>query len=226
MEWPDRRRRINLLRIQRIRAGIDAFDLLGHSGDRYRKLQNRLVVRLLQGGEQLLSVVMSTKSRISTLTLLSITGALLLTGCGSGESMVTLSFQAKSVERELLDTGIKGSSHGDLVAGYGDLLDSDGQLIGHFDVLTTVDRVTEVADDRFVQAEYSFGNEGIDSILISGAEQFPKDGAPPTMKRPAVYAVTGGTGIYKGAHGQCDVFRNEDPKAFTTTVNCSFAVLK
>ena len=135
------------------------------------------------------------------------------------------SAHAKSVEREVLDTGTQGSSGGDLVAGFGDLLDSDGQVIGHFDVVTTVNRIMEGADGRFVQAEYSFGPEGADSFIIIGAEQFATDGGLPPVERPATYAVTGGTGIYKGANGQCDVFRNDDPKAFTTTVNCSFSVL-
>ncbi|MFZ4497169.1 MAG: hypothetical protein ACOYN7_06935 [Candidatus Nanopelagicales bacterium] len=169
---------------------------------------------------------MTRNLRTGTLTLLTITGALAITGCSSGSPMVSLSFQAKSIEREVLDTGAQGSSHGDLVAGFGDLLDSDGQVIGHFDVVTTVNRIMEGADGRFVQAEYSFGAEGADSFLISGAEQFATDGGLPPVKRPATYAVTGGTGIYKGANGQCDVFRNDDPKAFTTTVNCSFSVLE
>ena len=171
------------------------------------------------------SSFMSLKLRTGSLAVLSITGALVITGCTSGAPMVSLSFQAKSVEREVLDTGTQGSSGGDLVAGFGDLLDSDGQVIGHFDVVTTVNRIMEGADGRFVQAEYSFGPEGADSFIIIGAEQFATDGGLPPVERPATYAVTGGTGIYKGANGQCDVFRNDDPKAFTTTVNCSFSVL-
>lgn len=168
---------------------------------------------------------MTTRFRIGTLALLTLTGALVVTGCSSGTSMVTLSFQAKSIAREVIDTGAEGSSHGDLVAGHGELLDADGQVIGEFDVVTTVNRILDGADGRFVEAEYSFGAEGADSFLITGAEQFATDGGLPDVERPASYAVIGGTGIYKGANGQCDVFRNEDPNAFTTTVNCSFAVL-
>ena len=169
---------------------------------------------------------MTAISRTITLTLLSLAGTLVVTGCSSGTSMVTLSFQTKSVTREVIDTGPKGSSHGDLVAGHGELLDTDGEIIGQFDVVTTVNRILDGADGRFVEAEYSFGVEGADSFLITGAEQFATDGGLPVVKRPATYAVIGGTGIYKGANGQCDVFRNEDPKAFTSTVTCSFAVLE
>lgn len=168
---------------------------------------------------------MTSTSRTTTLALLSLAGALVVTGCSSGTSMVTLSFQAKSIVREVIDTGAEGSSHGDMVAGHGELLDAEGQIIGEFDVVTTVNRTLDSADGRFVKAEYSFGAEGADSFLITGAEQFATDGGLPAVERPATYAVIGGTGIYKGANGQCDVFRNEDPNAFTTTVNCSFAVL-
>jgi hypothetical protein len=168
---------------------------------------------------------MSNAARTVTLALLALTSTLGIAGCSSGPQMVTLSFQARSVEREAIDLGAEGSSPGDLIAAYGDLLDADGQVIGQFDVYTVVSRVLDSADGRFVQAEYSFGDDGTDSFLIAGADQFSSDGGLPAVKRPAIYAVTGGPGIYKGAHGQCDVFRNEDPKAFTTTVNCSFAVL-
>lgn len=170
-------------------------------------------------------MLMTTHSRTSARALLVLVGALAVTGCSSGPSMVTLSFQAQSVAREAIDIGAEGSSHGDLIAGHGDLLDDGGQIIGQFDVVTTVNRILDGADGRFVEAEYSFGAEGADSFLITGAEQFATDGGLPDVERPASYAVIGGTGIYKGANGQCDVFRNEDPNAFTTTVNCSFAVL-
>ena len=113
------------------------------------------------------SSFMSLKLRTGSLAVLSITGALVITGCTSGAPMVSLSFQAKSVEREVLDTGTQGSSGGDLVAGFGDLLDSDGQVIGHFDVVTTVNRIMQGADGRFVQAEYSFVPDGDDSFIIT-----------------------------------------------------------
>lgn len=72
---------------------------------------------------------MTAISRTITLVLLSLAGTLVVTGCSSGTSMVTLSFQTKSVTREVIDTGPKGSSHGDLVAGHGELLDADGEVI-------------------------------------------------------------------------------------------------
>jgi len=167
---------------------------------------------------------MNKTSRVCVLAVALILAPLGLAACSTGPKEVTLNFQARSVDRSTVDLGTQGSSHGDLVAGNGDLLNDQGEVIGHFDVVSIVDRVTTDSDDRFLQAEYSFGPQGADSFVILGAEKFALNGGLPVVDRPANYAVVGGTGVYRGANGQCDVHRNNDPKKFTTSVSCTFTV--
>ena len=163
--------------------------------------------------------------RLGVLTVMGLLAPVTLVACGSGPQEITLNFQARSVERGTVDLGTQGSSRGDRVAGNGDLLNDQGEVIGHFDVVSVVDRVTTDSDGRFLQAEYSFGPQGADSFVILGAEKFALNGGLPVIDRPANYAVVGGTGVYRGANGQCDVHRNNDPKKFTTSVSCTFTVM-
>ena len=169
---------------------------------------------------------MNLPFRLGVSTVIGLLAPVTLVACSSGPHEITLNFQAKSVDRGTLDLGDKGSSRGDLVAGNGDLLGEEGQVIGHFDVVSIVDRLMTDSDGRFLQAEYAFGPEGADSFVILGAEQFAVNGGLPIVNRPASYAVVGGTGAYRGANGQCEVFRNDDPKKFTTSVSCTLTVTK
>lgn len=153
---------------------------------------------------------------------LAATSLLALAACSSGASndTVEISFQSKFNERAVMDASETGSSLGDYIPGSGDLLDADGAVIGQFDVHSFVTRTLDDAEGRLVTAEYSFGEEGADSFIIMGAEHFLVDGGLPDPNRLLSYAVVGGTGIYNGANGQCNVQRTDE--IFTT--DCVFTV--
>jgi hypothetical protein len=127
--------------------------------------------------------------------------------------MTEVSFQSSFVGREVIDVGEEGSSIGDYVAGHGDLLDANGNIIGQFDVHTLVTRFDGVTEWRHVSAEYSFG-DGRDSFVITGNESFEVGGTA-AEGRPLNYAVTGGTGAYTGATGECIV--NREGESFVVT---------
>lgn len=135
---------------------------------------------------------------------------------------VTLTFKAQYIDREPLDLGSPGSSLGDTVPGNGSLLDLQGNVIGSFEVSATVTHKKADSEVRWVHAEYAFG-DGTDSINIEGAEEFLTPTGSPALNRPLHYAVSGGTGRYAGARGECLVKRIADNDFITT---CKFRTIR
>ena len=136
--------------------------------------------------------------------------------------LVELSFMSKVNSREVIDIGKPGSSMGDIVVGNGDVLNLSGTIIGAVEYLGTVTHIKQESEFRWLHSEYYFG-DGTDSIIIEGAEEFQTPSGLPVANRPQIFAVTGGTGIYYGANGECSAKRT-DAMNFVTT--CQFSVLK
>lgn len=146
--------------------------------------------------------------RTHRLAILALGASVLLVSCSSADSrgdLQEVTFTASFVDRQVVDTGDEGGSIGDYVSGYGNLLDESGATIGHFDVNTFITRFDGKAEGRYVSAEYSFG-DGRDSFLISGSEAFDPGGIA-SEDHTLTYAITGGTGTYIGAAGECHVDR-------------------
>lgn len=154
---------------------------------------------------------------------LALTAPLTLVGCSGDSSteMISVSFQSRFNDREVMDMGEKGLTLGDYVNGNGDLLDESGQVIGQFDVSSQITRTTEGVEARMTTAEYQFG-DGTDSFIIQGAEQVETESGLPAQDRPLTYAVVGGTGTYMGADGECLVMLQRD----AYEVGCTFLVVK
>ena len=136
--------------------------------------------------------------------------------------LVELSFKSKISSREVIDLGKPGGSIGDVVSGNGDVLDLAGNVIGGVEYLGTVTHLKTDSEFRWLQSEYFFG-DGTDSILMHGAEEFQTPSGLPVFNRPQNFSITGGTGKYFGANGQCFVKRTEASNFITT---CLFSVLK
>lgn len=154
------------------------------------------------------------------LMLLALAAPVALSACGSGGDTVELTFQSAFKDRQAEITGSAGTNMASTVAGHGTLTDEAGKQIGTFNVTSIVTRESPKSENRLVSAEYGFG-DGTDSILIAGSEEFATPTGLPFLKRPLHYAVTGGTGAYAGASGECLVHRTAGNK-FTTT--CTFTV--
>lgn len=121
--------------------------------------------------------------------------------------MVEVSFSASFTERTVIDGGVTGPSHGDYIPGSGDLRNSDGEVIGEFQVVSFVTGTTDELQGRVLLAEYSFDG-GIDSLVIAGAGVSPP-GDEVLTDRTYTYPVSGGTGKYAGARGECSVTRKD-----------------
>lgn len=119
----------------------------------------------------------------------------------------------------MLDLSGESTRLGDSIPGSGDLMDTDGNIIGIFDIHTVVTR-SSTGEGRLFSAEYSFGDSGVDAIVVIGAEHGLEPGQIPDPERLTTYAVVGGTGQYKGARGECDV----DLVGEFYTITCTFTV--
>lgn len=167
-------------------------------------------------------------------TSIKILAILALAACGtSGASaksiaartnsqLTELSFKSKIVNREVIDIGKIGGSLGDMVIGNGDVMDLNGNIIGAVEYQGVVSHINADSEIRWLQSEYAFG-DGTDSIGMEGAEEFQTPSGLPVLNRPQIFAVTGGTGKYFGANGQCLVHRTEGNNFITT---CQFSTLK
>jgi hypothetical protein len=119
---------------------------------------------------------------------------------------ITLTFKPlqNNNERQLIDLGAQGPSLGDSILGHGIINDLTGKEIGYFEFISFVTDKTANSDIRWLHAQYAFGN---DSILIEGAQEFMPNGGKAALNLPSSFAVTGGTGKYAGARGECRVIR-------------------
>ena len=126
---------------------------------------------------------------------LGLVGAVVVSACSTGSDSITLSFQSKIQQTNTVDLGSPGSSVGDFI-----------------------NNVSDDVEARFVQAEYAFGEERTDSIVILGDELF-QTAELQNVKPKVSYAIVGGTGAYNGASGQCEVAVGEDD---IFTVTCTF----
>ncbi len=117
-----------------------------------------------------------------------------------------LAFTSRFERRVVSDTETPGPSNNDSVYGHGKMWDQTGVEIGRFDANTRLTEVVDGGEMRMVIANYSFG-DGQDSIVIVGSGKFDNDFGTLVEKVSRSYAVTGGTGRFIGATGQCDVMR-------------------
>lgn len=136
--------------------------------------------------------------------------------------LIELTFKSRVINREKFDLGAPGGSLGDMVIGNGEVLDLSDNVIGAVEYQGLVTHVNNVTEIRWLQSEYSFG-DGADSILMEGAEEFETPSGLPVLNRPQNFPVTGGTGKYFGASGQCSVYR---PDGLNFVTKCQFSVLK
>ncbi len=146
---------------------------------------------------------------------------LLISSVGFAEA-VTITFKPiqKNDEREVVDLGALGPSTGDSILGHGIINDLNGREIGNFEFVSFVTDKRSDAEVRWLHAQYAFGN---DSILIEGARSFMPNNGKAALNLPSSYAVTGGTGKYAGARGECRVIRITDNDFHTV---CKFQTLK
>jgi hypothetical protein len=119
---------------------------------------------------------------------------------------VTLTFKPvqKNDARQIIDLGDAGPSVGDSILGHGVINDLNGKEIGNFEFVHFVTDKKPNSEIRWVHAQYAFEN---DSILIEGARDFMPNNGKAALNSPSSYAVTGGTGKYAGARGECRVIR-------------------
>ena len=135
---------------------------------------------------------------------------------------VTLTFKPlqNNNERQVIDLGAPGPSVGDSILGHGIINDLSGKNIGYFEFISFVTDKTANSDIRWLHAQYAFGN---DSILIEGAQEFMPNGGKAALNLPSSFAVTGGTGKYAGARGECRVIRMTENDFHTA---CKFQTIK
>jgi hypothetical protein len=126
----------------------------------------------------------------------------------------------KNDEREVVDNGAPGASTADSILGHGIINDLGGKEIGHFHFVSFVTEKRPDAEVRWLHAQYAFGN---DSILIEGARDFMPNNGKAVLNLPSSYPVTGGTGKYAGARGECRVIRVTDNDFHTV---CKFQTIK
>ena len=141
--------------------------------------------------------------------------ALSLAACSSASSPTHLTFQSRNSARTEVDLAAKGPSVGDELDGDGDVVASDGSVIGHFELASFVTREAAGREKRMLFGQYNFG-DGADAIMIIGANDYPAGGGLP--EKPIVFAVTGGTGKYAGAGGQCNGTFTEPTFTFDCTL--------
>ena len=158
------------------------------------------------------------RRRIVAYMSLGLVGAVVVSACSTGSDSITLSFQSKIQQSNTVDLGSPGSSVGDFISRSGDLVDASGAVIGGFAATAIINNVSDDVEARFVQAEYAFGEERTDSIVIMGDELF-QTAELQNVKPKVSYAIVGGTGAYNGASGQCEVAVGEDD---IFTVTCTF----
>jgi hypothetical protein len=146
---------------------------------------------------------------------------LTLSSVGLAEA-VTLTFKPiqKNDEREVFDNGAPGPSTADSILGHGIINDLSGKEIGHFHFVSFVTEKRPNAEVRWLHAQYAFGN---DSILIEGARDFMPNNGKAVINLPTNFPVTGGTGKYAGARGECRVIRVTDSDFHTV---CKFQTIK
>lgn len=159
-----------------------------------------------------------TRIHLLRLLPLVIAAPLLLAACGSDGNSVELTFSSAFEDREAETTGSTGSDVASTTAGHGALLDEAGKKIGTFNVTSIVTRKDAKSESRLINAEYAFGADRTDSILISGSEEFATPTGLAFLNDQLHYAVIGGTGAYAGAVGECLVQRR-GKNAFTVTCN-------
>lgn len=161
------------------------------------------------------------KRRIIASVSLGLVGAFAVSACSSGSDAITLSFQSKIQQSSTVDLGSSGSSVGDFISRSGDLVDASGTVIGGFAATAFINQVSGDIEARFVQAEFAFGEERTDSIVIMGDELF-QAAELQNVKPKVSYAIVGGTGAYVGARGQCEVAVGDDG---VFTVTCTFKTM-
>jgi hypothetical protein len=137
-------------------------------------------------------------------------------------NLIELTFKSRVINREKIDLGVPNASMGDMVLGNGEILDLNNKVIGSVEYQGIVTRTNQTTEQRWLQSEYSFG-VGTDSILMEGAEEFETPSGLAVLNRPHIFSVTGGTGKYFGASGQCSVSR---PDGLNFITKCQFSVLK
>jgi len=150
-----------------------------------------------------------------------LTFVLTLSSVGFAEA-VTLTFKPvqKNDDRQMIDLGAPGPSTGDSILGHGIINDLSGREIGYFEFISFVTDKTANSDIRWLHAQYAFGN---DSIVIEGAQEFMPNGGKAALNLPSSFAVTGGTGKYAGARGECRVIRITENDFHTA---CKFQSIK
>ena len=122
---------------------------------------------------------------------------------GYAEAITTLQFAAKFEQRRSIDIDPTGPSLGDEFPGSGLLVDSKKNTIGTFNVISFITRINANSVNRWVEAQYAFGS-GSDSINIEGDQEFEFTGFP-EKNYTEHFAISGGTGKYAGARGECVV---------------------
>ena len=138
-----------------------------------------------------------------------------LTACSSDNSSTHLTFDTRNTTRAQMDLGTGGPSVVDELDGDGEILAPDGSVIGHFELASFATREEAGREQRMTLGEYNFGG-GEDAIMIMGANDYPAGGGLPD--KPIRFAVTGGTGKYAGAAGQCGVSFAKPKFAFDCTL--------
>lgn len=135
---------------------------------------------------------------------------------------VTLTFKPvqKNDDRQVIDLGVPGPSLGDSILGHGIINDLHGKEIGYFEFISFVTDKRTDSEIRWLNAQYAFGP---DSILIEGAQTFMANNGKAPLNVPSGYAVTGGTGKYSGAKGECRVVRVADGDF---NIICKFTALR
>ena len=137
-------------------------------------------------------------------------------------NLIELTFKSRVINREKIDLGAPGGSLGDMVLGNGEVLDLNNNVIGGVEYQGIVTHLTPMTEQRWLQSEYYFG-DGTDSILMEGAEEFETPSGLPVPNRPQMFAVTGGTGKYFGASGQCSATR---PDGLNFVTKCQFSAIR
>jgi hypothetical protein len=113
----------------------------------------------------------------------------------------TLTTLVKSREREVVDLGPQGVSHGDLRVTNAPLYNATGtKRIGRFDAFCVITDPADESAEKAHMAEctYTYTLPG-GEISAQGVQAFPK---LPELTPGGVDAVTGGTGKYAGVRGE------------------------
>lgn len=110
-----------------------------------------------------------------------------------------------------------GDNLGDVAVGHVTVFSEDGQVIGMQNVTTLIAPGASEGETQLIVNAYLTINSN--QLIYSGS--YPAPSSPDTVPHfETQLAVFGGTGVFKGASGQVNFFKEDDKRAAAFDIKC------